>query len=159
MTRLRKHLRQWLTIITFPLFSCGVWDISSIHSTNTCNGCSCRGKRCCAECNSSALKQNYGERNETHKVKAELPHVFLKHNNEKQCMKKKNRKRDMEKGADSCTERGRRRVEMVVVVCKGAYKPNSTLMLNGRLRWHVPSHGIFYSLSVPCSCCCVFLYH
>lgn len=39
-----------------------------------------------------------GEWNETHKVKAELPHVFLKHNNEKQCMKKKQPERRGKRG-------------------------------------------------------------
>lgn len=81
----------------------------------------------------------------------------------RQAWKKNKGKRDVEKkkGRQLHGKAGREgregRVETLVVGCEGAYKPNSALMVNGGLRWHVPSHGIFYSLSVPCSCCCVFL--
>lgn len=75
---------------------------------------------------------------ETHKVNAELPHVFLKHKNEKTRMEEKKGNREVEKRANSCTEReggsDGGRVQTVVVGCEGAYKPNGTLMVNGGLR-------------------------
>lgn len=48
------------------------------------------------------------------------------------------------------------RAETVVEGREGDYKLNDTLMVNGGLRWHVPSHGMFYSTKVQCSCCCAF---
>lgn len=49
------------------------------------------------------------------KVKAELPHVFLKHKNEKPCVEKNN----VEKGSDSCTEKGEREGTAAVVLRGG----------------------------------------
>lgn len=55
--------------------------------------------------------KNYDEWNETHKVNAELPHVFLKHKNEKtRVEKKKKGKRDMEKRARQLHGKGGRDV-------------------------------------------------
>lgn len=86
-----------------------MWCFLSIHSSSVAL-CSCRvrySERCSV--GASLRRQStdgYSERNETHEVNAELPHVFLKHKNEKTRLEeKKNGKRDVEKRLDSCTER------------------------------------------------------
>lgn len=142
-----------------------MWSlILCIHSNCTlhaCDGYSCRVK--CSEwrCVGASVRcwtNNDNKWTKTHEIKAELPHVFLKHKNEKTCMEKKTWKKGPT-AARKGRERWRDGGGVETVGCEGAYKPNGTLMVNGGLRWHVPSHGIFYSLSVPCSCCCVFLHH
>lgn len=106
-----------------------------------------------------ALTKHCSKWKETHKVKAELLHVFLKHKNEKTYWVGGS-KGDVDKRADSCTERQKKMEEgwrrwQWGVRGWGGYKPNGTLMVNGGLCWHVLSHTIFYS---PCSCCYAFLY-
>ncbi len=68
-------------------------------------------------------------------INAELPHVFLKHKNEKTCME--NKARETWKKGPTAARKGReacRGVETVVAGCERAYKPNGTLMVNGGLR-------------------------
>ena len=93
----------------------------------------------CRTCASvSRWTRNWDERHETRKVNAELPHVFLKHKNEKTGMEKKIKAREMwkkkKKGSTAAWKGRGGRVETLVVGCEGAYKPNSTLMVNGGLR-------------------------
>lgn len=95
-----------------------------------------------------------------HKVNTKLPHVFLKHKNEK-THGKEQQERCGEKGwqlhGKAAQDGGR--VETMVVGREGGFTSRTT-------RWwwtasftdtfsHTPH---FYSLSVPCSCCYAFLY-
>lgn len=136
-----------------------MWRLSYVVPSN-CSLHACSGYRCrvkCSEWRCISASVRSWTRDQWNKTKLNYLTCFWNTRMKRHTWKKRRGK----EGRQLHGKRGRdgEGGQTVVVGCEGAYKPNGTLMVNGGLRWHVRSHGIFYSLSVPCSCCCVFLHH